>query len=86
MCIRDRAREVIRYIQSARKTANLNVDDRIQLVLITGDLELKNAIIEYHEIIANETLATELSYESEKDFKMDVRIDEIDLTIYIEKT
>lgn len=54
------SREVIRHIQSARKAAGLNVDDRINLSLrAEGDLQA--AINEHREVVAAETLATQVS-------------------------
>ncbi len=53
-------REVIRQVQSARKAANLAVDDRIELELATADSELSAAITMYADAIAAETLATRL--------------------------
>lgn len=50
-------REVIRHIQSSRKAAGLQVDDRIVIKLTTEDSELKNAIAEHEETILTETLA-----------------------------
>lgn len=54
-------REVVRQVQSARKQAGLNVDDRITLCLATGDAELTEAISEYATVIAAETLAAEMA-------------------------
>ena len=51
------AREIIRYVQSARKNAGLNVDDRIDLSLVTTDEELQQTIAEFGSVIAAETLA-----------------------------
>ena len=56
-------REVIRHVQSARKKAGLQVDDRIALHLAVGaddkpSEQLRQALTEYADTIASETLAT----------------------------
>jgi isoleucyl-tRNA synthetase len=56
------AREVVHAVQSARKNAGLDVEDRISLTL-TGDEELLAAAREHHEYVAGETLATSLQFD-----------------------
>lgn len=52
------AREVIRHVQSARKAAGLNVDDRIELRVAADDATVQQAIETHKDTIAHETLAT----------------------------
>jgi isoleucyl-tRNA synthetase len=56
------AREVVHAVQSARKNAGLDVEDRISLTL-TGDEELLAAAREHQEYVAGETLATSLEFD-----------------------
>lgn len=77
-------REAVRSVQSARKKAGLNVDDRIVLSLSTTDDELKNAIEEHKETIVAETLATELVFDRTLSFETSSSVDEAPLTISLE--
>jgi len=54
-------REVVRHVQSSRKNAGLNIDDRILLALETTDGNLEEAINEHRDTIAEETLAAEIT-------------------------
>jgi isoleucyl-tRNA synthetase len=56
------AREVVHAIQAARKSAGLNVEDRISLTL-GGDPELLEAARAHEAYVAGETLATVLSFD-----------------------
>ncbi len=78
-------REIIRFVQNARKQAGLNVDDRINLMLETTDENLKMAIDEHKDTITAETLAVELSSEGERDFDTTVKVEGADLGIGISK-
>ena len=77
-------REVIRYVQSARKNAGLNVDDRIELSLTTEDKELRKSIDEHSDMIAAETLA-QMQSSSVKGYEESVTVDGINLVITIRK-
>jgi len=56
------AREVVHAVQAARKTAGLDVEDRIALTL-GGDAELLEATRAHEGYVAGETLATSVAYE-----------------------
>jgi len=56
------AREVVHAVQNARKTAGLEVADRIELTL-GGDGELLAAARAFEEYVAGETLAVAVSYD-----------------------
>ncbi|HKU18865.1 MAG TPA: isoleucine--tRNA ligase [Candidatus Saccharimonadales bacterium] len=78
-------REVIRNVQNARKTAGLDVDDRIRLSLSTTDDELHKAIHEHRDIIAAETLAIELAFDQTFAYETACAVDGAPLTISLEK-
>ena len=56
------AREIVHAVQNARKTAGLEVADRIELAL-GGDEELLEAARAYEPYLAGETLAVAVSYD-----------------------
>ncbi len=57
------AREIVHAVQGTRRTAGLDISDRIVLVL-DGDAVLLDAARGHQEYIAGETLAVEVGYES----------------------
>ncbi|MBP7807398.1 class I tRNA ligase family protein, partial [Candidatus Saccharibacteria bacterium] len=78
-------REVVRNVQSARKAAGLNVDDRIKLSLVTEDKELAKAIAEHTDIIKQETLAKALANSGEHSHTQTAKVDGAELTVSLEK-
>ena len=56
------AREIVHAVQNARKSAGLDVSDRIELEL-GGDAELLDAARAHEAYIAGETLAESIGYD-----------------------
>ena len=56
------AREVVHAVQNARKTAGLEVADRIELTL-GGDAELLDAARAFEDYLTGETLAVAVGYD-----------------------
>jgi isoleucyl-tRNA synthetase len=67
-----RSREIVHAVQNARKTAGLDVEDRIELIL-GGDAALVEAAREHDAYVSGETLAVELSLGDGDDAAMDYR-------------
>ncbi|MBC7868942.1 isoleucine--tRNA ligase [Candidatus Saccharibacteria bacterium] len=78
------SREIIRHVQSARKQAGLNVDDRIALSLVTHNDELQTAIDEHSDVIAVETLARSLSTKT-YGYQVTVTVGDAVLSLSLEK-
>ena len=72
-------RELIRFIQAARKKAGLNVDDRIRLMV---SMEVPEA---YREMLMNEVLAEELVHEGNFAYDEIVKVQGETITISLEK-
>lgn len=77
-------REVIRHVQSARKAAGLNVDDRIVLALTASENELQEAVDAHREEILAEVLATTLSG-GDYVYSTTVKIEGMELGISLQK-
>ncbi len=78
-------REVVRNVQSARKQAGLNVDDRIELSLSTTDQELHKAIKEHEATIKAETLAVSVVFDQTLAFETSCSVDDAPLTVSLQK-
>jgi isoleucyl-tRNA synthetase len=78
-------RELVRQVQAARKSAGLNVDDRIHLQLDTEDSEVEQAIKEHAETIKAETLAGSLNEGTVSGYTTDAKVDEFKVAIALVK-
>lgn len=78
-------REVVRNVQSARKAAGLNVDDRIALVLTSESKALMEAIKAFSDEIKAEVLATSLADDGELSFSTEAKVESDLLIIQIDK-
>ena len=79
-------REIVRHVQSARKKAGLQVDDRIQLGITSSDAEVTQAVNVFADTIKAETLAVKLGSAAADDMeKYDVKVDGKPVEIYLRK-
>jgi isoleucyl-tRNA synthetase len=74
-------RDVVRYIQEARKEADYQVDDRISVELTGAD----SIIAQFKENIESETLSTVVESLSEYDVEKTLEIDDLNITIKLKK-
>ena len=68
-------REIVRHVQSARKQAGLQIDDRIVLSIFSDDSEISQAIDAFADVIKAETLAVELNSAVDVSEKYDAKIE-----------
>ena len=68
-------REIVRHVQSARKQAGLQIDDRIILSISSDDSEISQAIDAFADVIKSETLAVELNSAVDESEKYDAKIE-----------
>ena len=79
-------REIIRHVQSARKQASLQIDDRIVLSISSDDSEISQAVDAFADVIKSETLAVELNSVVNESEKYDVKIEGKLVEISLKKT
>jgi isoleucyl-tRNA synthetase len=82
-----RAREIVHAVQNARKSAGLEVEDRIELAL-SGDPALIDAAHAHADYICNETLAVALELGDDApafDCSEQMEIDGLSLTIAVRR-
>lgn len=68
-------REIVRHVQSARKQAGLQIDDRIVLSISSDDSEISQAVDVFADVIKSETLAVELNSAASESEKYDAKIE-----------
>ena len=68
-------REIVRHVQSARKQAGLQIDDRIVLSIFSDDSEISQAVDVFADVIKSETLAVELNSVVDESEKYDAKIE-----------
>ena len=68
-------REIVRHVQSVRKQAGLQIDDRIVLSISSDDSEISQAIDAFADVIKSETLAVELNSVVDESEKYDAKIE-----------
>lgn len=68
-------REIVRHVQSARKQAGLQIDDRIVLSISSDDSEISQAVDAFADVIKSETLAVELNSVVNESEKYDAKIE-----------
>ena len=68
-------REIVRHVQSARKQAGLQIDDRIVLSISSDDSEISQAVDAFADVIKAETLAVELNSAADESEKYDAKIE-----------
>ena len=79
-------REIIRHIQAARKKADLNVDDRIELNFISENTEVLDSFKKFEQEISKEVLATKAEIsEDELDFTQTVKVEGSEVKISLKK-
>ena len=79
------SRELIRHIQSARKQAGFNVEDRISLLIESESPEILRVIENYKKLIIDETLAEEFGEVPTDAHETSIKIDGLDIRIAISK-
>ena len=79
-------REIIRHIQTARKKADLNVDDRIELNFTSENAEVLDAFKKFEQEISKEVLATKVEIsKDELDFTQTVKVEGSEAKISLKK-
>jgi len=79
------ARELIRSIQVMRKSANFNVEDRIDIELLTNSSDLNEIITKFADKIKTELLARNITTIENPEYTETVEIGEEEITIKLKR-
>ncbi len=79
------SREIIRRIQEMRKELDLDVDDEIRVDIEVDDQEISGYIDDKSSYIAEETRAIDISSQIDDGLWREWSIEELDISIGIEK-
>lgn len=77
-------RDLVRHVQNLRKTAGLNVDDRIVLYIQSADTLVQHALNDFGNVIRQETLAIDWADEPQE-FVAEVKVEGVPVTISLAK-
>jgi isoleucyl-tRNA synthetase len=77
-------RDIVRHVQNLRKTSGLNVEDRIVLHLASTNDQAMQALEQFGDVIAQETLATSMSDEPVGD-ETEIKVGDVTLTASLRK-
>ena len=77
-------RDLVRHVQNLRKTAGLNVDDRIVLHIESADALVQRAVSEFADTIKQETLAVELASEAQE-HQATAKVEGVPVTVSLSK-
>jgi len=81
------AREIVRFVQNARKDAGLEVDDRINLSITTDSEEVRQAIKVWTNYITSETLTTSLNSKNhDYTYSTDINLNDNVIHIKLQKS
>ncbi len=78
------ARDLIRFVQNARKNAGFNVEDRIQLKIESENPQITEAVGKFKDMIFAETLATG-ELEGDPEHTEVVKLDGIEITLKLSR-
>lgn len=78
-------RELVRHIQNTRKQANLNIEDRIILSVVSKNRDIHKVLTSHATTIKNETLATSINLKKPTGYRAEVLIDGAPVEIVLKK-